>query len=91
VGRCGFPTAKKNWRSVSVRLSERKSRRPENTREEFAAGHANMESKQRIPNSHSLDGGCDMKLQLDSELSALTCPDTRKGVTHIKLDFRELF
>ena len=45
------------------------------TPEEFAKGYANVESKNRFPHSHSLDGGCEQNLQLNSNPSALTYPD----------------
>jgi putative transposase len=45
------------------------------TPEEFATGHANVESKKRFPHSHSLDCCCGLNLQLNSNPSALTCAD----------------
>src|SRR5579863_4678830 len=45
------------------------------TPEEFATGYANVESKKRFPHLHSLDGGCEMNLQLNSNPSALTYTD----------------
>jgi len=45
------------------------------TPEEFATGYANVESKKRFPHSHSLDGGCEQNLQLNSNPSALTYAD----------------
>jgi putative transposase len=45
------------------------------TPEEFATGYANVESKKRFPPSHSLDGCCELDLQLNSNPSALTYPD----------------
>ena len=39
----------------------------------FATGYANVESKKRLPHSHSLD--CGTNLQLNSNPSALTCTD----------------
>jgi putative transposase len=45
------------------------------TPEEFATGHANVESKKRFPHSHSLDCCCGLNLQLNSNPSALTYAD----------------
>jgi len=45
------------------------------TPEEFATGYANVESKKRFPHLHSLDGGCELNLQLNSNPSALTYTD----------------
>lgn len=45
------------------------------TPEEFATGYANVESNKRFPHSHSLDYGCELNLQLNSNPSALTCAD----------------
>jgi putative transposase len=45
------------------------------TPEEFAIGHANVESTGRFPHSHSHDGGCGQALQLNSNPSALTYVD----------------
>ena len=45
------------------------------TPEEFATGYANVESKKRSPHLHSLDGGCELNLQLNSNPSALTYTD----------------
>ena len=45
------------------------------TPEEFTNGYANVESKLRFPHSHSHDGGCRQKLQLNSNPRALTYPD----------------
>jgi putative transposase len=44
------------------------------TPEEFAMGHANVESKERFPHLHS-PGCCGLNLQLDLNSSTLTCPD----------------
>jgi putative transposase len=44
------------------------------TPEEFAMGHANVESKERFPHLHS-PGCCGLNLQLDLNPSTLTCPD----------------
>ncbi len=45
------------------------------TPEEFATGYANVESNKRFPHSHSLDYGCELNLQLNSNPSALANPD----------------
>ena len=45
------------------------------TPEEFATGYANVESTKRFPHSHSLDYGCGLNLQLNSNPGALTYPD----------------
>jgi putative transposase len=45
------------------------------TPEEFATGYVNVESKKRFPHLHSLDGCCELNLQLNSNPSALTCSD----------------
>lgn len=45
------------------------------TPEEFATGYANVESKKRFPQLHSLDGCCGSNLQLNSNPSALTYTD----------------
>ena len=45
------------------------------TPEDFAKGHANVESQKRFPHSHSPDGGCGQNLQLNLNPSALTYAD----------------
>jgi putative transposase len=45
------------------------------TPEEFATSYANVESTNRFPHSHSLDGCCGLNTQLNSNTSALTYAD----------------
>jgi hypothetical protein len=49
------------------------------TPEEFATGYANVESTDRFPHSHNFDGCYGLNLQLSSNPSALTYPDSPKG------------